>query len=232
MPKRLIRDGFLDSERINRLSIHAECFFVRLMLVADDYGRFDGRSQVIRSRAFPLKDNIEIAQIDQWLDECKNANLLEIYDVLGKPYLEIVNFKQRLRAKKSKYPAPTGKSAVMCPQCEGHMNQQKSLLSESETEEEAETETEYILYSFAQFWDDYQKKVDRKKCETKFKKINSDDLKIMRDHVPLYVESKPDPQYRKNPLTYLNGECWNDDIVLSQEQQEQKKMNDFLNKED
>lgn len=229
MPKRVIRDGFLDSERINRLSVHAECFFVRLMLVADDFGRFDGRPQVIRSRAYPLKDDIKIAQIEEWLDECKNANLIIIYEVFGKPYLEVNNFKQRLRAQKSKYPAPNAKSAAHCPHCDGHVIPQNDNLLESESESEAETESENIIYPFALFWDEYGKKVDRKKCEAKFNKLKSDDLEKIRTHVPQYVLSKPDPQFRKNPLTYLNGECWNDEIILSQEQRDQAKLEKYLN---
>ena len=230
MPKRVIRDGFLDSERINRLSVHAECFFVRLMLIADDFGRFDGRPQVIRSRAFPLKDNIKIDQIDQWLDECENANLILKYIVFGKPYVEVRNFKQRLRAQKSKYPAPNAKSAGNCPHCDSHMIHQNDKMLETESEAETETETENILYPFALFWDQYGKKVDRKKCQSKFRKLKPEDLKKMRTHVPEYVLSKPDPQYRKNPLTYLNGECWNDEIILSQEQREQIKLQEFLNR--
>jgi hypothetical protein len=31
---------------------------------------------------------------------------------------------------------------------------------------------------------------------------------------PAYVESTPDKAYRKDPLTYLNGKCWNDEIIM------------------
>ena len=31
--------------------------------------------------------------------------------------------------------------------------------------------------------------------------------------VDQYVKSTPDPKFRKNPLTWLNGKCWEDEII-------------------
>jgi len=33
------------------------------------------------------------------------------------------------------------------------------------------------------------------------------------EHVPKYVESTPDKNYRKNALTYINGKHWQDEII-------------------
>jgi hypothetical protein len=66
---------------------------------------------------------------------------------------------------------------------------------------------------FVWFWEAYGKKADRSKCEQKFKKLSKAERKIMRLHLPEYVASTPDVQYRKNPLRYLNGKCWNDEIL-------------------
>lgn len=65
---------------------------------------------------------------------------------------------------------------------------------------------------FEWFWDVYDKKVDRSKCERKFKNLSKAEREQLHLHVPEYVASTPDAQYRKNPLTYLNGKCWNDEI--------------------
>jgi hypothetical protein len=35
------------------------------------------------------------------------------------------------------------------------------------------------------------------------------------EHLELYVRSTPDIQYRKNPLTYLNSESWNNEIIIA-----------------
>lgn len=65
---------------------------------------------------------------------------------------------------------------------------------------------------FDWFWEAYGKKADRSKCEHKFKNLSKAERDCIRIHVPEYVASTPNPQYRKNPLTYLNGKCWNDEI--------------------
>lgn len=73
------------------------------------------------------------------------------------------------------------------------------------------------IYSFDEFWNAYGKKVDRAKCERMYAKVKEDDRAKIKQHVPQYVASTPEVQYRKNPQTYLNGKCWNDEIIAPQQ---------------
>ena len=88
--------------------------------------------------------------------------------------------------------------------------------SVQEKEEEKEEEKNNI-FSFDEFWNLYDKKTDRKKCEDKYKKLSSVQIDKIKTALPIYIKSKPDIQYRKNPLTWLNGECWNDEVKPKQE---------------
>jgi hypothetical protein len=106
MANRVIRDGILDSERVNKLSWPAEIFYRRLMSIVDDFGRGDGRIQILRSKLYPLKlEEVSEKNLTDWLNECVKAELISTYVVEKKPYLEIVDFKQTVRIKKQKYPA-------------------------------------------------------------------------------------------------------------------------------
>lgn len=67
--------------------------------------------------------------------------------------------------------------------------------------------------SFSSFWQLYDKKVSQKKCFEKWNKIDPALHQQIFTHVKSYVKSTPDKKYRKNPLTYLNGENWTDEIV-------------------
>ena len=67
------------------------------------------------------------------------------------------------------------------------------------------------IYSFQSFWNDYSKKTDKVKCEKKYSNISEKDRALIKAAVPLYVRYTQDVQYRKNPLTWLNGKCWNDE---------------------
>ena len=71
------------------------------------------------------------------------------------------------------------------------------------------------LYSFESFWNLYNKKVDTSKCKTKFVKLASKDKRRILETLPSYLNSIIDKTYLKNPLTYLNGQCWNDEIIES-----------------
>jgi len=66
---------------------------------------------------------------------------------------------------------------------------------------------------FLNFWNAFAKKIDKSKCEKKFKRLSKTERAKVLQHVPEYVKSTPDIQYRKNPLTYLTGKCWNDEGV-------------------
>jgi len=74
----------------------------------------------------------------------------------------------------------------------------------------------YKESSFNQFWDVYDKKKDADKCKNKFKTLTKDEIDLILIHLPEYVKSTPDKQFRKNPLTYLNNKCWNDEIIKSE----------------
>jgi hypothetical protein len=68
---------------------------------------------------------------------------------------------------------------------------------------------------FDEWWNKYGKKIDVKKCRNTWKKLSKEQRAHALNDVAKYVEANPDPKYRKNPLTYLNGECWNDEIPIS-----------------
>lgn len=73
-------------------------------------------------------------------------------------------------------------------------------------------EKEYTCFSFDEFWNTYGKKVDTKKCKDKFDKLTEKEKEQIKSTINDYINSTPDVQYRKNPLTYLNGKCWMDEI--------------------
>lgn len=67
--------------------------------------------------------------------------------------------------------------------------------------------------SFDTFWNLYDKKTGKEKCQKKWKTISFDDQEIILNSIPQYVAAIPDKQYRKNPFTYLNNKSWEDEIL-------------------
>lgn len=67
---------------------------------------------------------------------------------------------------------------------------------------------------FEDFWDVYDKKVDRPKCEKKWKSLKDAERSDIMLHVPMYKMAQPEKMYRKHPYTYLNNRCWEDEIIM------------------
>ena len=105
MPNRWVREGILDSERVNSLSWDAEVFYRRLINAVDDFGRFDGRASIIKARLYALKPRVRDTDIPSWIAECVKAGLLSVYIVNSKPYVVLHKLGEP-RAKNSKYPPP------------------------------------------------------------------------------------------------------------------------------
>lgn len=102
MANRVLRD-WTDSDRINEIDFQAEVLFTRLMMKADDYGSFHANPKLINAFCFPLK-NIRDTDITRWLHSLVSAGLIALYTAENKPYLHIVNFGQRLRQMRRKFP--------------------------------------------------------------------------------------------------------------------------------
>lgn len=111
MPNRILKESICTSDSIDQLSSFCENFFYRLIVNCDDYGRMDARPKVLAAKLYPLKD-IRTEHIEKALQALASAELVTLYEVDGKPYLQMRTWSahQTIRAKKSKYPSPDGES--------------------------------------------------------------------------------------------------------------------------
>ena len=120
MPNRIIKESICASENVDQLSPFNETFFYRLIVNCDDFGRMDARVKILSSRLFPLKD-IQPEEVRSALNALNEADLIILYEVDGKPYLQMKTWDkhQQVRAKRSKYPSPDSNlqaSATICKQ--------------------------------------------------------------------------------------------------------------------
>ena len=106
MPNRILKESICTSENVDRLSAFEETMFYRLIVNCDDFGRMDARPKILASKLFPLKD-IRTTQIENALRALTSAELVTLYNVDGKPFLQMNTWDrhQQIRAVKSKYPS-------------------------------------------------------------------------------------------------------------------------------
>lgn len=107
MPNRILKESICTSDTVDSLSWFEECFFYRLIVSCDDFGRMDARPPILRSRLFPLRP-ITTKQVEDALKSLRTAGIVDLYTVDGRLYLQLRTWgkHQQVRAKKSKFPEP------------------------------------------------------------------------------------------------------------------------------
>ena len=245
MPNRFLKESICTSENIDALDPFEECFFYRLIVNCDDFGRFDGRLKVLSAKLFPLK-SISTDKVEKALSSLAAADLIIRYDVDGKPYIQITTWlrHQSKRATKSKWPAPPEGNPI------------KQALSEEENPDQMPTENSDLKtidsnceqsqandskcpririrnsysysYSdkdaptpFERFWMAYPKKVGKGAAEKAFAKYKPDD--DLTDRMIRAVETakrtdqwrRDGGQYIPNPSTWLNQRRWEDELPIT-----------------
>lgn len=149
MPNRVLREGILTSERVNSLKWDEEVFYRRLMSVVDDFGRYTAHPKLLRAALYALcLDRVSDADVGKWMLATAEAGLVSVYTARdGKAYLELADFRQQVRAAKSRYPGPPNAEHVQgsreadALQAHGRCAADaQQMRSESETESETEAE--------------------------------------------------------------------------------------------
>lgn len=93
----------------------------------------------------------------------------------------------------------------------------KDLTPSQQVQEKGKGKEEEQYVMFDKFWDFYDKKRNKDKTLKLFNKLNELELESIRIHLPQYLDSTPNKQFRKDPDVYLRNKCWNDEIVESKE---------------
>jgi hypothetical protein len=88
-----------------------------------------------------------------------------------------------------------------------------SYKTEKETTSHEVAKKEDENLSFEVFWKLYDKKVGKIKAQKLYDALSVEDRKAAIEYIPLYKQSRPDKQYRKNPETFLRNRAWEDEII-------------------
>ena len=219
MPNRILKESICSSDNVDQLSAFQETFFYRLIVNCDDYGRMDARPKILASRLFPLKD-LKTNQIEDALRALISAELVILYEVDGKPFLQMKTWDrhQQVRAKKSKYPSPDEGTCnqmisndIKCPrnpiQSESNPNPNPNITADADT-----------TARFEIFWKAYPKHANRKAAEKAFVKLRPDDglLETMLAAVNRQKQTaqwqEANGQFIPYPASWLNGRRWEDEL--------------------
>lgn len=128
MPNRLLYTGLLTSTKVNQLKSEEFELYIRLILVADDYGRYSGSSIRVSRACWPEREDMTSKKVEPMILQLHQIGLIRLYEVDGDRFIEITNWDQRKRTMVSKYPSPVsepesddGQMTVNCQSDDGQM---------------------------------------------------------------------------------------------------------------
>ncbi len=122
MPNRYIKDRARRSPSLDGLSDGAERLFWRLILTADDYGRFEADPRILLAECFPRRiEDLKSATVARQYAELEAGDdpIVRSYTVKGRRYGVFRKWDEKPRAKSSRFPVPPpdpwGEPVVLAP---------------------------------------------------------------------------------------------------------------------
>jgi len=146
MPNRILKESIWRSESLNKCSLEAQSFFLRLIPYPDDFGRFDARLPIIRATLYPLKyDEVTDGRIESWLQEVVAQGMIRLYQVGGVRYGFFTTWAkhQQQRVKKSKYPEPPKDDDESSNLISDDIIRNQMIADANKCRDESESEYEY-----------------------------------------------------------------------------------------
>ena len=120
---------------------------------------------------------------------------------------------EEIKQKRSFAGQMSGKARQVLNTSSTLAEQKLTIESKKESKKKSKVK-DTINISFDEFWDLYDKKIgDRTKVALKWLSLSDIDRVSVMAHIPLYIQSTPDKQFRKHPMTYLNNSGWKDEIL-------------------
>lgn len=227
MGNRILKQSICTSETISQLSWFEEVCFYRLIVNADDYGRFEGRPVVVRSLLFPAVD-VTIQEVKDAMNKLEQVGLIKFYLHNKTPYLQIKSWPEhhRIRNQKSKYPEPivnscsqltancgqltTNDGPIQSNPIQYESNPIQSNYATAENSEPVDNLKDGMVnYSFEYFWILYPRKIGKEEAHKAYydlvnSGIGEDDL---CNSIAPYKKAV-EPRFYSLPIKYLTEGYW------------------------
>lgn len=219
MPQRFLRPGITNSDAWNSVSFEAQSFYIRIITLVDDFGRYDGRIPVLHGQCFALRNDIKPQRTAALRGELHESGLIDVYAVDGKDYLQVAKWSERARCEKSKFPDKPEFTEAQDSAADGSVPQEKdaSLAITSSPLHPRHSALAERAKGFAEFWDVYPKKKSKADAEKAWEKCYQHFEQIMES----VMNARASPDWRErsgkfipHPATWLNAKGWEDEYTV------------------
>lgn len=215
MPNRIIRDSALASKKLSTVSAEAERLFWRLLMVADDFGRFQAEPAMLLSRCFPLMvKDYSIRNVEKWFAELLKVGCIIGYSCNGDVFGQFVVWNQRSRAETSKYPPPDDGQVTVIRPSAAHVDED---VDEDVDDRRRREPTASPLEGFEVFWSTYPKKKNKGDAEKAWRAL-APGFDLRTRILEAVVAQRESHDWRKDagkwipyPASWIRGKRWEDD---------------------
>ena len=196
---------------VSDLDMEERGHFITLLCLQHQKGCITPKMMRLQCGGIPSVDVLAKFRIDE------NGNYIneriELERQKRKKHSEKQSANARARWDKEKQ---LTKESSIKTQCNGNaiaMPLEDENVNENENVIKYEKNNVEIFPNFEEFWNQYNKKVGKPKCQKLWKQIRQSDREAIVDHLDKYIPSTPDKAYRKHPETYLRSRGWEDEIL-------------------
>lgn len=233
---RSVKPEFWADEDLSDLPRDARLLYMGLWNLSDEHCRLRGDARYVKGQLFPYDDDLDATAIDNLLWLLAKAGKVQRYESDGRSYLYLPTLSRHQRLEPDKVPSklPTPPEAVS----ESSRSESRPEKSAPRSDKSApDTETNVLLYGtgsmgqgagsrvvardsvraptgdFTRFWSIYPRREGKDAAKRAWDKAikRADTSEILAGAARYRDDPNRDPQFTKNPATWLNAACWSDD---------------------
>ena len=213
---RNLKPGFFKNEELAELEPLVRLLFAGLWTLADREGRLEDRPKRIRAELLPYDDG----NIDEFLQCLHGAGFILRYVVDGNRFIQILKFSEHqnphVKEPASSIPAPV-KHGASTVQVHNENGSDRALTPLPITDSlNPIKSTSASPSGFAEFWNEYPKRVGKGDAERAWKKLKPDlptVLKAIQAQRGSEQWLRDGGQYIPHPATWLNRKGWEDEVI-------------------
>ena len=219
---RMIKKEFWTSEQVMNLTIPARLLFIGMWNQADDEGILKNSALQLKAQIFPCDEQITVNDIKNYLNDILNQGLIAVNSTH-----DLIKIKKWKEHQKISRPTPSTHEFIEGINedslsthgvfIEDSMRKERKGIERNRIEKNKTEKS--INKLFEDFWDAYPRKENKKKSETAFNRLSKVDQRSCIEGVNTYKEyikvNKTSKQHIKLPSTYINGQNWNDELIIT-----------------
>lgn len=197
----------------DRLSPNAFSIFVRIYRMSDGY---DSKPKSLSNTYFQTACNVSKNTVTRSVKELETLGVIKVQrraraNSLYSINMQTVDNLYKLAINDS-HNDDSLKPSEVTTESSNRVATKQNPLKQNNTKEN-------INIPFSDFWNKYDyAKGQKSPVEAKWLSLTDEERTLTMQSLDKYLLSTPDKTFRKYPMTYLNTEAWNDEVVLPTEQ--------------